>query len=384
MPRNDIKVEFKILRSERRMTKTNEPYYVLELLNMSGDKHETRIWKDAIKEQYLPQEGHYFGNVKSHENLFRGQRQMVIDDYWLFKPEEVHTAVKDQFVEPSVIDADQVIARMFDWPFWDKDMHDLMQKVREHLKHEGVWEKIKAIPAGASYHHNVRGGFLLHIDEMLDFSEQLCGVCVFGQSPVTPNRDPNLDVIHVTGPSHSPGLVDYQILRAGIVLHDIGKVYDYDDKTLQFQSNPISDCLEHTLVGILMVERYWKKNSAEALDRGLRLIHVLAAHHGPDMGAVKPKTPEAIILHHIDMISAQLDVCRQAYDNAKKNGNFSEYSRMLGARPFVPSFFPLDTLVYPKSKVIEQMATKETTPDQPVMEKIEFKGEHTERLPWED
>jgi 3'-5' exoribonuclease len=378
MPRDEIKVDFKVVRSERRTTKNNEPYYALELLDAKGDKYEARLWSDGlegIKECYLPQEGQYWGKVKSYENVFRGQKQLVINGYWLYKLDEVHEAVKEQFVEKSVIDVDRVIDRMFHWPFWDHGMQTLMKGVEEHLKRDGVWEKIKAIPAGASYHHSVRGGFLLHIDEMLEFSERICNANVFGQSVLDPGgRDPSKDVFHVHGPEHYPGLIDYQILRAGIVLHDIGKVYDYDERTLQFQSNPISDCLEHTIVGVLMVERYWVKDSSEAIDRGLRLMHALAAHHGQEMGAVKPKTPEAIILHHLDMISAHLDVCRQAYNDAKKNGSLPEYSRMVGARPFIPSFFPRDQSVYTRKESDQKAATEEVVTE----------DEEMKRLPWED
>jgi 3'-5' exoribonuclease len=365
--KTEFEVEFKVLSSERRITKTNEPYYVLELLDASGNKHEARIWNNVIegrREYHLPQEGWYFGNVKSHENVFKGQKQLVIDDYRILGSDEVDEVIKEQFVEQPVIDVDRVIDRMFDWPFWDSAMYVFMQRVKEHLKQDGVWEKIKAIPAGASYHHSVRGGFLLHIDEMLSFSEQLCGG-IFLEID---------DEFVVDGPCHYPGLVDYQILRAAIVLHDIGKVYDYDEKTLQYQSNPTSECLEHTIVGILMVDRYWIKDSSESIDCGLRLMHALAAHHGPEIGAVKPKTPEAIILHHIDMMSAQLDICRRAYDNAKKMCIPAEYSKMLGASPYVPGFFPPDQSVYPRNKELDQV----------VVEKIETERESTAKLPWEE
>jgi 3'-5' exoribonuclease len=373
MPGKEVRVEFKVIRSERRITKDGNPYYVLELLDASGNKHEARVWNDVLSgrsEYLLPREDQYWGDVKSHETIFKGQKQLVIDDYWVLEPDKVHEAVKEQFVEQPVIDVDRVIDRMFDWTFWDRDLYLLMQRVREHLRQDGVWEKIRAIPAGASYHHSVRGGFLLHIDEMLSFAEGLCEC-----------RERALSVGEyvVEGLHHYPGLVDFQILRAAIVLHDIGKVYDYDEKTLQYQSNPISECLEHTIVGILMVERYWIKDSAESIDRGLRLMHALAAHHGTEMGAVKPKTPEAVILHHIDIMSANLDVCRRAYDDAKKTGAPSEYSKMMGVRPFVPGFFQPDTVTYPRNKEMDQ---KES--DENVTEKIESESGSTEKLPWEE
>jgi 3'-5' exoribonuclease len=377
MSENKVEVDFKVINSDRRTTKNGDPYYTLELLDANGDKHEARIWSDVIAgkaEFHLPQEGQYWGHVKSRDNVFRGQKQMVVDEYWIYKPDDIPEAVKAQFAEQPVIDVDRVIDRMFHWPFWEPDMKDLMANVEENLREDGVWDKLKAIPAGASYHHSVRGGFLLHIDEMLNFSESLCDAAVFGHSIIDPGRDPSKDIFHVNGLKHYPGLIDYQILRAAIVLHDIGKVYDYDEKTLQFSSNPISDCLEHTLVGVLFVDRCRKINSPEMTDRGLRLMHAIAAHHGSEMGAVKPKTPEAILLHHIDMISASLDVCRRAYEAAKKNGTSSEYSKMLGTRPFVTGFPPQEQSVY----VRKEVPTGESALG------FEPKGDSLEKLPWED
>ena len=93
MPQNEIKAEFKVLHSERRITKVNEPYYVLELLDASGNKHDARVWKDALekrKDCFLPQDGYYLGNVKSRENILQGQKQLVIEDYWLLAADKVH------------------------------------------------------------------------------------------------------------------------------------------------------------------------------------------------------------------------------------------------------------------------------------------------------
>jgi hypothetical protein len=355
MSGKETKVDFKVVRSECRTTKKGDPYYALELLDANQKRREARIWNDVLEgrmgEDTLPQDGQYWGDVKYRENVFNGQKQLVILDYIIYNSQMITDIVKEQFTEQPVIDVDRVIDRMFNWPYWDASMVTLMKGVRKELEQEGIWDKIKSIPAGASYHHSVRGGFLLHIDELLSFSENIIS-------------------------EHYLGLVDYQILRAAIVLHDIGKLYDYDEKTLQYQDNPVSECLEHTIVAILLVERHWVKDSAEAVDRGLRLMHALAAHHGPEMGAVKPKTPEAIILHHLDMISASLDICRNAYETAKRLGIQADYSKMLGVRPFIPKFFlSNDPVVLPGGEIKGEVSPKNPKEETPRNEN---------KLPWED
>jgi hypothetical protein len=336
---SDRQIDFKVLNCIDMTGKTGKRYYKLSLMDSSGKRREGRIWDDVIDLLTLPPAvGQYWFNVKSRPNVFQGVEQVVILDFsvaFIVSAEE-----KQQFQDKSVIDTDRVLDRMFNWPFWDAPMRSMMDGIVASLKHDGLFDKLRSIPAGASYHHSVRGGFLLHIDELLNFSEGLCRVSTWGESICTiGGRDPSKDIVRVDGIQHYDGLIDYQILRAAIVLHDIGKVYDYDIENLQFQSNPVSECLEHTIVGILLIDRYWKVDSPENFDRGLRLKHAIASHHGKEMGAVVPKTPEAILLHHLDMISASLDVCRTAY-TTKKNGGQVEYSKMLGARPATPEFFP--------------------------------------------
>jgi hypothetical protein len=74
------------------------------------------------------------------------------------------------------------------------------------------------------------------------------------------------------------------------------------------------------------------------------------------------------------MMSAHLDVCRHAYDEAKKTGNLPEYSRMMGSRPFIPGFFPPGTIAYPN---LDEM-------NQKLIEKTEPESEGPEKLPWEE
>jgi 23S rRNA maturation-related 3'-5' exoribonuclease YhaM len=292
----------------------------------------------------MPQVGQYWDSVTARPNVFQGKEQLIISAYGIVPEDELTVDEKAQFEEPPAVDVDRVLDRMFRWSFWDWELQVLMAGVVSELTSDGVFNKIRSIPAGASYHHSVKGGFLLHIDELLNFADHLCGAQQWREVVSGENKES----FEVNGIDHYQGVVDYQILRAAIVLHDIGKVYDYDAETLQYQENPVSDCLEHTLVGVQLVDRHWPKQTTtpEEIDRELRLKYAIAAHHGKEMGAVVPKTPEAILLHHLDMISASLDVCRRAYREAK-SGAVPEYSRMLGARPFVPRFFPTeDRVIY--------------------------------------
>src|SRR5262245_28630205 len=221
----DPKIDFRVVRAERRSTKNGEPYYALELIDASKRKHEARVWSEVIAgtgPDNLPAAGQYWGGVRYKENVFRGQQQLVIEDYSVYMLSMIPEATKSQFVELAVVNAEEVIDRMFHWPFWENDMARLMDRVETDLKQAGVWDKIRSIPAGAAYHHSVKGGFLLHISEMLDFSERLCNVHLDAQGVEDAVTNTTEDLLVVDGPDHYPGLIDYQILRAAIVLHDIG------------------------------------------------------------------------------------------------------------------------------------------------------------------
>lgn len=139
------------------------------------------------------------------------------------------------------------------------------------------YEQCPAAPAG---HHAALGGLLQHTVEVAHIGRQIAGVC----------------------------RADQELVVAGALLHDIGKLQAYDWNGA-FTTTVAGRLHGHVVLGVRMLERRLAEAPAppctpEELDL---LEHFILSHHGKlEFGAaVPPMTLEAEILHYADNASAK-------------------------------------------------------------------------------
>ncbi len=83
----------------------------------------------------------------------------------------------------------------------------------------------------------------------------------------------------------------------------------------------------HISIGAEIVNTLWRETESESGEEWeliepssekarIHLIHLILSHHGKiEYGSpVLPKTPEALILHHIDNIDAKIEMIYQGYE----------------------------------------------------------------------
>ena len=136
-----------------------------------------------------------------------------------------------------------------------------------------------AAPAAAYHHHAYLGGLLQH-------SVSVADRCL---SLLTPEADADL-------------------LVAGALLHDAGKVYDYDWPGIVINMTNSGRLLGHIAQGLLLVDRHAKDCPDLAPERLSLLLHLIASHHGKlEWGSlVEPCTLEAVLLHEADYLDMQI------------------------------------------------------------------------------
>ncbi len=126
---------------------------------------------------------------------------------------------------------------------------------------------------------------------------------------------------------HYPN-VDPDLLITGVVLHDIGKIYELSyDRSFGYSTE--GQLLGHMVIGLRIV--------ADAL-RGLPdfpprlrtlLEHMIVSHHGRlEFGSPKlPQFPEALLLHYLDDMDSKMECMRALVENDKLvDGNFTVFS----------------------------------------------------------
>ena len=165
-----------------------------------------------------------------------------------------------------------------------------------------IWAKFSYCPAAKSWHHNYVGGLLEHTVSVVK-------ICNFACSLYNVDRD---------------------LLIAGAMIHDFGKIFEY----VTFPSIEFTD--EGRLIGhIVLGDSFIVKKAMEInlfpMDILMKLRHLIISHHGElEKGSVKvPQTIEAIILHFADNLDAQTTGTLQIIEAANDpTATWSDYDKL--------------------------------------------------------
>ena len=160
-----------------------------------------------------------------------------------------------------------------------------------------IGEAFKNSPAAIAMHHAYRHGLLEHTVHMARASRALL--------PLYPEIDPELAM-------------------AGVLLHDTGKVSEYEG-TLVTQRSRKGLLQGHVVLGYQLVRKAGLKAKLDA-DRLERLEHIILSHQGElEYGAaVMAATPEAVFVSMVDNLDARMGMVQRALRQAAEGDEFSE------------------------------------------------------------
>ncbi|OPX86367.1 MAG: 3'-5' exoribonuclease YhaM [Pelotomaculum sp. PtaB.Bin104] len=225
---------------------------------------------------------------------YNGQFQLKINYLRPAKPEEYNP--RDFLPAAPVPVADL-------WVRWDALVNQIaspdLKALLEYAKTK-YRNSFENAPGAVFHHHAYLGGCLLHSIRVAEMAAVICDL----------ELDPDLII-------------------AGGLLHDIGKLVSYNWSEGVFSYTDEGQFLEHTTLGILTVRELLKEVHLDRLTT-LKLLHIIASHHGrEEWGApVKPKLPEALVIHQCDMIDSQVDKLRGVQNNSQ--GSNWEYVQGMG------------------------------------------------------
>lgn len=306
MPTTDLL----ILHCEQRDAKGGKPYWTLKVRFPSDGptplkEFDAKIWSEAKKASKGDLAAGAYATVVYSEAEFKGSVYMNIERYTIRTDLDA-----TRFRTAPAVPQEDTYRWLFDYPWQHPDLSQFMANLDEFLQTSGRKAKFIEIPAGAKNHHSVRAGLLYHIKEMIELAFAL--------------------IEH--GPKHLMAPVDKDMVRAGVLLHDMGKVEEYDAETLGYSSTRIGAMFGHTVIGFKLVENLWPNPTtvSGSNDYRNRLQHAILAHHGQlAFGApVTPLTPEALILQSVDGLSAKLNV-HLCQSQTLADGGTPDYSKTL-------------------------------------------------------
>jgi 3'-5' exoribonuclease len=108
--------------------------------------------------------------------------------------------------------------------------------------------------------------------------------------------------------AYYPGLLDADLVVAGIVLHDVGKI-DEIGAGVGFDYTDTGRLLGHITLGSERTSRAAARLPGFPAALLERVQHLILAHHGElEYGSpVRPRLIEAVVLHYLDQIDAKLN-----------------------------------------------------------------------------
>lgn len=176
-------------------------------------------------------------------------------------------------------------------------------------------EKLLYYPAAQRLHHAERAGLLHHTTSMLKVADAMLPCYPF---------------------------LDGDLLRAGVIVHDLGKILEMNSDKFGNVNDYTKDglLLGHLVRGVSRVRRAAEACNISDDDEYLLLLeHMILSHHGEaEYGSSRPPMfPEAEMLHFIDVIDARMNEMHGIL-NRTPEGVFSEKIWSLDRRIYHPIY----------------------------------------------
>ena len=170
-----------------------------------------------------------------------------------------------------------------------------LKKLVDHIYKKNK-KKLLVHPASVKMNHNFRSGFLEH----------------------------NLTMVRIASKVAPLYRVDIDLLLAGVLLHDIGKLEEIDSK-YESDYTTTGNLIGHIVIGRDMVRDVVNKIKGFPEDLAQKVEHIILAHQGLNDWE-SPKNPafkEALLVHLIGHMDAKMNLMDIAYDEDQEQGLFT-------------------------------------------------------------
>jgi 3'-5' exoribonuclease len=289
---------FLCARKELRTGKSGA-YLALVLQDISGEI-KAKVFQDVdgLKDEFDAGE---FVKISGRGNLFNQRLELVLDK--IRRVDALRDAL-DGFREEDCIPC---APRPLDEMWQELQAHVAAvttPAVRELLTRITTAEgdKLRIWPAAQSVHHAYRGGLLEHILKILE---------------------------SVTFLADAYG-ADRDLLVAGAILHDIGKLQELSYGVATDYSVP-GNLIGHIPLGAQLVRDTARQIDGFPEDTLVQIQHLVLSHHGARaLGSpVEPMTVEAFILAAVDDLDAKIHQVRKHIEADDSDGPFTAFHRRL-------------------------------------------------------
>jgi len=301
-----VQSEFLVLDRAEKPNNGN-PFHILTLGNSTGRIETAPVWSN----QSNLVDGVERGNVVQaigELSLYNGRGGAPRRQLMLTAP--LRVIPSEQVDITSFLETVGDCTHLWDWV--DKQRTTMQSQTLKNVvdlffANDEFRVRFERTPGSTAGHHAKIGGLLLHTFEVASIARTTART-------TRANQD---------------------LVFAGAMLHDIGKVEAYEVGPAGFSTTPCGLLLGHVVLGALMLERALVKLNHPVCSDGqlLELQHMILSHHGSlEFGSpVQPMTAEAEIVHWADEASAKASDMMDSIDDP---ANFLTGREVSDGRPW--------------------------------------------------
>ncbi|MBI5969922.1 MAG: HD domain-containing protein [Deltaproteobacteria bacterium] len=297
--KDHISGPFLAAKKETGIGKTGKPYLVIRLMDSTGDI-EARIWDDAEGAAKRFDKDDVVA-IKGYAVAYQGGIQLNVSDIYALP--ETDYSIRD-FLPSSKRDPDEMMAELDGVisGVEDKHLKALLTSIFKDAEIRGLY---KTAPAAKTMHHPYLGGLVEHVLSMCGLAASVAG--------------------------HYKNGVNKDLLMAGAILHDIGKIYELSYRR-SFDYTDEGRLIGHITIGVELMDAHIGKINDFPRQLAVLMKHMILSHHGQlEFGSPKrPKTLEAIILSYLDDMDAKVAAVKALIGNNGKvnDSNWTPYQKL--------------------------------------------------------
>lgn len=274
-PNQEIGAALVVAEKELRVAKNGKPFLTIKFVDRTGTI-TGRVWEHAeqVASRIAPRSVVF---VRARSETFRDELQLHVQEIVPVPIEEIDPGDFVPVCPKSVPELLKNLKRLIS----NIRRKPLQQLIRQLLRDQEFMERFQKAPAAKSMHHAYLGGLLEHTVAVMDI--------VYRITEAYPE-------------------LDRDILLTGALLHDVGKIDEFDYELYIDYSNA-GRLLGHMVLGVQILEDKIRLLPAFPQEEALILKHLILSHHGEaEFGAVKlPVTREAFVLHFADDLDAKMN-----------------------------------------------------------------------------
>ncbi len=259
------------------------------------------VW-DNVDDISLKVSSGNFVHVKGNVSEYRDMLQLVIKK---MTPCTVESVDPEDFLPVTNLNVDDLFDRLV-------KKTDSLKNTHLRRLFDSFWEDtsfvadFKRAPAAKNMHHAYLGGLLVHTVSMVFLADKIAE--------------------HYRG-----GGIDRDLLIAGAILHDIGKIREFEYR-YKIDYSDEGRLLSHIVIGLKMIDEKLDQLKDFPRDLEILLKHLVVSHHGSrEFGSPEvPKTIEAVLLNYVDEIDSKVNGIRDFIAQEDSTETWTSYHKLLG------------------------------------------------------